>query len=330
MAMVLSCLAPNSLQAGRYAASFLDIGVGARPLGLGGAYIALSREVTAFHWNPAGLGFLEHPQIAFMYAPQFGSLGSPLSNYNHLGAGLVLPGGATLAANWVRLSSDQIPLYPELSGDNLGQRLRDPQLRPDGQPLGFFSDQENAYYFTFSKLNKFDIDWGYQTLSFPVEIPIGVNLKFIQQHLNDKTASGFGIDIGAMIRMGVAEMFNNEFFGKFTFGFMVKDISTTVLTWSTRQRDEIKPKYRWGFAYEQPIPGIEGSLTFSWQNKDRFDDRSHLGFEINSHSVFLRMGTSDGKFTAGTGIHLWKMNLDYAFVGYELGNVHRLSGTINL
>ncbi|MDQ7052131.1 MAG: UPF0164 family protein [candidate division KSB1 bacterium] len=317
-------------QAGKYGASFLEIGVGARGLGMGGAYIALSRDVSAFHWNPAGLGYLQRPQLAFMYASQFGSLADPLASFNHLGAGMSLPGGAGFAVNWVRLASDQIPIYPELSGDNLGQRLRNPELRPDGQPLGYFADVENAFYFSFAKLTSFEMDWGYNTLAFPVEIPIGVNLKFIQQKLYDKSASGFGIDVGAMIRLGIADMFNEDALGKLAFGFVVKDITTTVLTWSTRQRDEISPKYRWGFAYEQPLAFIHGSVTFSWQTKSRYDQSNHVGFEINSRAFFLRIGSSDGKLTAGTGMHIWRVNLDYAFVGYEVGNVHRLSALIEL
>ncbi len=332
-ALVLSfCMSSPRLsaQAGKYAASFLEIGVGARALGMGGAYIALSRDISAFHWNPAGLGYLKRPQLAFMYASQFGSLASPLASFNHLGAAMSLPGGAGVAINWVRLASDQIPIYPELSGENLGQRLRNPELRPDGQPLGYFSDVENAFYFSFARLTSFEMDWGYNTLSFPVEIPIGVNLKYIQQTLFDKSATGFGIDIGAMIRLGVAEMFNEESLGKLAFGFLVQDVTTTVLTWSTRKRDAIAPKYRWGMAYEQPLDWLHGSVTVSWQTRGRYGRNNHLGLEVNSRAFFLRIGTSDGKLTAGTGMHVWRVNLDYAFVGYEVGNVHRLSATIEL
>ena len=319
---------PESGYAGKYAASFLEIGVGARPLGLGGAYIALSRDIFSFHWNPSGLAFVQKPQFAFMYASQFGRLGSPLSQYNHLGVALKLVGNAAFSVNWVRLSADQIPLYPELKGENLGQRLRNPELRPDGQPLGYFSDQENAYYFTFAKYSSFEVDWGYSTLSFPVEFPVGINIKFIQQRLYDKSASGFGIDLGAMIRMGMAEMFNTETLGKFSIGFQVRDISTTVISWSTRQRDEIKPRFLWGLAYEQPVQFLQGVVTVSWQSKNRFGNRNHVGVEVNSRTLFLRIGSSDGNFTAGTGIRLWKIALDYAFIGYDLGNVHRLSGVI--
>jgi len=103
-----------------------------------------------------------------------------------------------------------------------------------------------------------------------------------------------------------------------------------VLTWKSNHRDELLPKFRWGFSYEQPVSALKGSITFAWQSKDRYGERQHFGVELNTHSLFLRIGSNDGKLTAGTGITLWKLQLDYAFIGYELGNVHRLSGAITL
>ena len=39
--------------AGTYAADFLNIGVGARPAAMGGAFVAVADDPTAFFWNPA-------------------------------------------------------------------------------------------------------------------------------------------------------------------------------------------------------------------------------------------------------------------------------------
>jgi hypothetical protein len=52
--------------AGTSAATFLDLGFGARPLGFGEAYVAMADDVSAVHYNPAGLSL---PQPAMRSAP---------------------------------------------------------------------------------------------------------------------------------------------------------------------------------------------------------------------------------------------------------------------
>jgi len=37
-------------------APFLEIGVGARAIGMGGAFVATANDVSALYWNPAGIG----------------------------------------------------------------------------------------------------------------------------------------------------------------------------------------------------------------------------------------------------------------------------------
>jgi hypothetical protein len=51
---------------GTSAATFLDLGFGARPLGFGEAYVAMADDVSAVHYNPAGLSL---PQPAMRSAP---------------------------------------------------------------------------------------------------------------------------------------------------------------------------------------------------------------------------------------------------------------------
>jgi hypothetical protein len=46
------------LLAGTAGANFLEVEVGARPMGMGGAFVAVADDVTALHWNPAGLAGL--------------------------------------------------------------------------------------------------------------------------------------------------------------------------------------------------------------------------------------------------------------------------------
>ncbi len=55
-------------------ATFNDIGVGARPLGLGGAFVALADDSNAASYNAAGLGYIDAIQIGATRAQRFNGL----------------------------------------------------------------------------------------------------------------------------------------------------------------------------------------------------------------------------------------------------------------
>ena len=51
------------------AASFLDIGIGARSLSMGGAFVAIANDPTALYWNPAGAVNIVRPMAHFYHSP---------------------------------------------------------------------------------------------------------------------------------------------------------------------------------------------------------------------------------------------------------------------
>ncbi len=55
-------------------AAFNDIGVGARPLGLGGAFVALADDSNAANYNAAGLGYIDTIHIGATRARRFNGL----------------------------------------------------------------------------------------------------------------------------------------------------------------------------------------------------------------------------------------------------------------
>ena len=59
-------------QVAKYSNEFLAIGVGARALGMGNAYVAVTDDVTSGYWNPAGLTAMSSPyQVGLMHSEYF-------------------------------------------------------------------------------------------------------------------------------------------------------------------------------------------------------------------------------------------------------------------
>ena len=74
-----------------YAGEFLQLGVGARSLALGGAAAAISDDVTAGYWNPAGLTAINYPTFGAMHEARFDNT----VQYNY--AAVALPLGVGLS-----------------------------------------------------------------------------------------------------------------------------------------------------------------------------------------------------------------------------------------
>ena len=314
----------------KYAAAFLDLGTSAKALSLGGAYAAQYGEASGYHYNPAGLGTIKGTELCAMYSSLYGSLSEPLANFNHIGAAINLPGGAHLGLNWVRFSVDEIPIYPELKGESYGQRLTESSLRPDGVALGYFMDIEDAFYFSFAMNNSFRLPLGWLYMDLPIEIPIGINLKWIRQRIHHAGSSGLGLDIGAMIRFDMGHLWNTRWLGHFSFGVSAIDLAETVLTWSAEYQESIERNVMLGASYEQPMPARAGTLRFFWTHASRYEGSQHYGLEYEVKGIAIRCGLNDGSFAAGAGLRIWKLRIDYAFVTQNLGNSHRIGGAVSL
>lgn len=52
---------------GTNAAAFLEIGVGARAMAMGGAYASVANDATALYWNPAGIAWISGMQCELMH-----------------------------------------------------------------------------------------------------------------------------------------------------------------------------------------------------------------------------------------------------------------------
>lgn len=293
----------------------MAIGVGGRPLGMGGAYVALANDATAGYYNPAGLARMNYPQITLMHDERYGNL----VNYDYAAVAIPYGSDMSFALSVIRLGVDGIPdtrnaLY-DANGDGIID-IKDDKL--DYSKITEFSNQDWAFYFTFAK-------------RYSDKINFGANVKFIMEKLAEYNATGVGFDIGATYSVT----------DKFLLGANLQDITTTVVAWNTGRTELITPTFKLGGAYLLDFLG--GKITPALDFDVRFENRKtasqfhmgpvsidpHYGLEYNFKNIFaIRGGYNDVKqFTIGAGVKLPKLNIDYSFARFNMSEDDRLPDT---
>jgi len=106
--IAISAIGLLILCTGGAVAAFNDIGVGARPLGLGGAFVALADDGNAANYNAAGLGYINAAHLSMTTAQRFRGL----INYNHIGGVLPLRSIGSFGASIGILNEDS-EIYKE-------------------------------------------------------------------------------------------------------------------------------------------------------------------------------------------------------------------------
>jgi hypothetical protein len=329
--LILLFLTVNILMAGetRYANAVLEGGVGARALSMGGAYVALSNDPDGFFWNPAGLAFISEFQVGSMYADMLGNL----SSQSQISVAMPVFGGATVSVAWLRTGVDNIPRYLFDDTHTAFERIKNLALPLTSEPTDYFNAYNDAYFITFAKLKRVNLDLGWQYFEVPVDIGYGMNFKMLNYHLDQNSGSGIGVDGGLAARFGLSEIFEESYYGTLSFGLNVQDIPGTKITWDTdsKHKDTIDRNFKYGFAYEQPLHFMDSKATFVYDINSIYGNSTHLGTELLYHSILaLRAGYNSTEFSAGAGLYLWKLVFDYAYQGHELGNTHRISISFHL
>ncbi len=323
-------LTPSVIAGGKYAGAAMELGVGSRPLALAGAAAAMQGKGDCFYYNPAALVFVQRPVINLLYAPSHGSVTAPLAQYHHAGMAYPLPTGGIVAVNWTRFSVEDIPVYPKLQGHSFAERKANAEIRPDGVALSYFEDKEDVFYFSFSRTVKTSLPLGWLYMDLPVEIPVGVNFKYLQQKLYNNKASGIGMDMGIMLRFSLGTLFDTRSLGKMTMGFSVLDVSRTSIMWDTKHQDRIDRTVMVGTSYHHPIIHDKMYLKIFWTRREKYDTAHLLGLELTYGRTAIRIGKNQSGFTAGAGLFLRSIFVDYAFISADFDYLHRLSCTIQI
>ena len=166
----MSCaLCLFATEPGSTGANFLKIGVGARPIAMGEAGIAVVDDVNTIYWNPAGLGNLNRKEIAFMHNEWIDGI-----NHDFLAFAYPLKYGRTLGASINFLSMSDMEGYDE-----------------DGNAIGGVGASDLALVLSYGEK---DLDKRLNLLD--LGISAGASLKLIRQQLDDESAIAFALDMG--------------------------------------------------------------------------------------------------------------------------------------
>ncbi len=166
--LAMCVISAGSVRAENYrpwAGDFLRMGVGARALGLGNAYTAVSGDIYSAYYNPAGLAFMEGKQ--FTVSHRYMSMDR---HFTHAAFGTRVGPDADFALSWIGAGTDDI----------MGRDL-------NGNRTGKIEDSRNSFAVTFSKM-------------FTSKISAGLNAKVSLWKLGGEDAKAVGFDAGVTVR----------------------------------------------------------------------------------------------------------------------------------
>ncbi|MBE2246184.1 MAG: hypothetical protein IAE67_02905 [Candidatus Competibacteraceae bacterium] len=186
-------------QVNKYANAFLDIGIGARSLGMSNAVSASLEDVSCGYWNPAGLPYMQRDiQVGFMHNEHFAGIvkfdyGGVAVKFNEKSAG---------AFTFIRSGVDDIPNTLELVDAN---------GNVDYDRVKSFSAADYAFMLSYAR-----------TIPKVKGLSYGGTLKVIYRHIGEFGSGwGFGFDFGARYKLKT-----------WTFAATLRDATSTITNFS--------------------------------------------------------------------------------------------------
>jgi len=269
----------------------LKAGVGARPLGMGGAFTAIADNADAPYWNPAGLGFVEQNEITTMQTKLS-------TDADHYYISYVKPAlGGALGVSWIQIGLGSITqTSAEVDSDN------------EVVDLSVFSYFSNAYIFSYGKdLNE--------------RVSLGLAAKYLTSDMfqvSGGQASGYSITPGMLCKLGQG----------WSLGVKIDELLNSQ-QWGTGAVEQVPPKLRLGLAYAKSNPGLF-ALDIVQTLKTGYAAAASMGYEWTREGLSLRFGYSADGLTTGAGFQSGHTKVDYAYVTQKAlskDNVHRVSLT---
>ena len=279
-------------KAGTSGLSFLKLGIGARPTGMGEAFTAISGDIFSLYWNPAGVARHTGTEFAFMHNQWFQDVSLEYAalcfgyKKNVFGLGLTL----SQVANLERREG------------------------PTENPISYFDEHDLSLGFSWSrKIND--------------KLDLGISTKFLYEKIDFSSATGLGFDLGgiyrlrsniqiggAILNLGSKMKFEQESFNlptRYKIGAAYLGHEKYFNGDFILSLDLVKPNDN----------DLKVHLGGEYTYKEKFTLRS--GYQI---------GYDDKNISLGLGLKIRKYAIDYAFVPFssDLGNSHRISVNLKL
>lgn len=317
VSVCLAALAATPATATKYAGEFLTYGVGARALGMGGAFSAVADDVTAAYWNPAGLATLDRNEVNFMHAYAFGGLANYDTIFGCYDAGKF----GTFGGGLLRLGIQDIPIT---DWDDADAEDRRPKVDRE------VNWSENGFFVSYGRPL-----WG--------RLNVGGNVVFIRQG-----TSGVGTSFGQVVDLGVL----GGPYGPFKFGVYAQNIVGRI-KWSTGTSEDIPFNLRFGTSYSRVIASadsevivaVDGDLKNAGYETASGFNAGDLSLDVHSgiewwfrRVVAVRFGVEKRQeehtdISGGAGFKIGNDKLtfgvDYAYMGDPgIGSTHRASASV--
>ena len=171
--VIVNALTLMLLTIGASSAAFDDMGIGARPLGMGGAFVAVADDANASRHNPAGLGYMTAAEAGFTHVRMF----SGVVNYNYAGVALPLGAAGSFGVSFGMLSEES-NIYTErdVAFSYAKKVVESLSLGANLRMLNTSFDDDNQWvkenqYFAETSASGFTLDLG--VLAMPVK---GLNI----------------------------------------------------------------------------------------------------------------------------------------------------------
>ncbi|MFH1826643.1 MAG: PorV/PorQ family protein [bacterium] len=280
----------------------MSIGVGARPLGMGRAYVGVAEDADAIFTNPAGIARITNPKLSSMYT-------SLLQDVDYMVVGGAYPFGekSAVGAGIINSSTSSIRLRSS-NGEDLG-------IGRWGNSVMFLS------YGTYA--SELPVV-GNISQNLNKDILLGTSLKYFStggaglSMIEDAAGSGYSVDLGALYPV-------TDFW---MLGANYQNAVGGVIQRSSGIDESIAPTLKLGSQFT--LLGKEGrSYTLHRVrklyanvdydiNSNGLPNAAHYGLEFwPSANLALRMGSDNSELTAGLGLRFSGIEFNYAYHPFD-------------